>query len=211
MYGVRSPTSKGVSSESACDWERSRLIRPPILPDCLLRPRWPGTYGGDEALVAEPGGDDLGLNLAGVRSFHAATIFRTEVKGDRGDVCGRRSGDAVGVTVAGAVAVNVFVIGENVSVYVLVNVPGLWNVPAVLVRVSVQVSVADRDVRPRSRGDIRLEIGCEVDETDDADEPECHLVGEDDLEEYPVAVSPRPVPYPAVLLIMGVDWLAEGR
>jgi hypothetical protein len=37
---------------------------------------------------------------------------------------------------------------ENVSVYVLANVPGLWNVPAVLVRVSVQVSVADRDLRP---------------------------------------------------------------
>jgi hypothetical protein len=88
-------------------------------------------------------------------------------------------------------------------VYVLANVPRLWNVPAVLVRVSVQVSVADRDVRPRSGGDIRLEIGCEVDETDEADEPECLLVGEDDLEEYPVVVSPRPVPYPAVLLIMG--------
>ena len=100
---------------------------------------------------------------------------------------------------------------ENVSVYVLVNVPGLWNVPAVRVRMSVQVSVADRDVRPRSGGDIRLEIGCEVDETGDADEPECLMVGEDDLEEYPVVVSPRPAPYPAVLLIIDVDWLAEGR
>ena len=97
-------------------------------------------YGGDEALVAEPGGDDLGFDLAGVRSFHAATIFRTEVRGDWGDICGRRSGDAVGVTVAGAIAVNVFVgvnVLKNVSVYMSMNVPGLWNVPAVLVRVSV--------------------------------------------------------------------------
>ena len=95
--------------------------------------------------------------------------------------------------------------------YVLVNVPGLWNIPAVLVPVSVQVSVADRDVRPRSGGNNRLEIGCEVDETDGADELECLSVGEDDLEEYPVVVSPRSVPYPAVLLIIGVNWLAEGR
>jgi hypothetical protein len=148
-----------------------------------------------------------------VRSFHTATIFRTEVRGDWGDVCGRRSGDAVGVTAVGAVAVNVFVgvnVLKNVSVYVLVNVPVFWDVPAVLVRVSVQVSVANRDVRPCGGGDIRLEIGCEV-ETDDADEPECLLVGEDDLEEYPVVVSPRPVPYPAVLLIIGVDWQAEGK
>ena len=127
----------------------------------------------------------MGAELSGVRSLHVATIFRTEVRGDRGDVCGRRSGDTVGVTVAVNVFVGVNVL-ENVSAYVLVNVPGLWNVPAVLVSMSVQGSVADKDVTPRSGGNIRLEIGCEVDETDDADEPECLLVGEGDLEEYPV-------------------------
>ncbi len=95
------------------------------------------------------------------------------------------------------------------SVYVLVKVPGLWNVPAVLVRVSVQVSVAVRDVRPRRGGETRLDMTFDVDETDDEDEADCRL-GEDDLDEYPRLVTPRGVPLPPVL-IMGLDWLAGGR
>ena len=35
----------------------------------------------------------------GVRSFHAATMFLTEVSGERGDVCGLRRDEAVGVAV----------------------------------------------------------------------------------------------------------------
>jgi hypothetical protein len=35
-------------------------------------------------------------------------------------------------------------------------------------------------IRPRSGGEIRLEMGCEVDEIEDADDPECLLVGEDE-------------------------------
>lgn len=50
----------------------------------------------------------------GVRSFHAATMLRTEVSGERGDACERRR-DPVGVSVP--VFVMVFVL-----VLVLVNV-----------------------------------------------------------------------------------------
>jgi len=71
----------------------------------------------------------LGLCFAkGVRSFQAATMLRTEVSGERGEVCGRRRGDAVGVPVKVAVPVKVSVgvnVFENVSVYVLVKVLGL--------------------------------------------------------------------------------------
>src|ERR1700730_5466852 len=90
VYCVKSPTSKGVSSESARDADRSCLGRLPTPPVCLRRPRWPGTYGGEEALVTEPRGEDLGLDLA---SFHAATMLRTKVIGEQGDVWGRRRGD----------------------------------------------------------------------------------------------------------------------
>jgi hypothetical protein len=98
---------------------------------------------------------------------------------------------------------------ECVSVYVSVKVAGLWNVPAVLVRVSVQVSVVVMDVRPRRGGETRLDMTFDVDETDDEDEADCLVVG--DLDVYPMLVTPSVVPYPAVLLIMGVDWLAGGR
>jgi hypothetical protein len=118
------------------------------------------------------------------------------------------------VTVTGAVAVKSLVgvrVLEYVSVYVFVNVAGLWNVPAVLVRVSVQVSVAVMEVRPRRGGETRLDMTFDVDETDEEDEADCLFVGEDDRDVYPRLVRPRLVPYPAVLLIIGVDWLAGGR
>lgn len=42
---------------------------------------------------------DLGvLSRDGVRSFHAEIILRTDIKGERGDVCGRRREETVGVT-----------------------------------------------------------------------------------------------------------------
>ena len=43
--------------------------------------------------------DRIDLLSDGVRSFHAATMLRTDVSGDRGDVCGRRREEAVGVAV----------------------------------------------------------------------------------------------------------------
>lgn len=55
-------------------------------------------------------GDLAVLLPSGVRSFHAATMLRTDVSGERGDVCGRRSDDAVGVPVK----VFVLVVGVRV-------------------------------------------------------------------------------------------------
>jgi hypothetical protein len=69
--------------------------------------------------------------LVGVRSFQAATIFRTELNGDRGEAWGRRRDDMVGVAVKVSVGVPVNVLdGEIVEAMldvvaekVLVNVP----------------------------------------------------------------------------------------
>lgn len=47
-----------------------------------------------------------GVPSDGVRCFHAATMLRTEVNGERGEVCGRRSGVCVGVVVPVSVSVN---------------------------------------------------------------------------------------------------------
>jgi hypothetical protein len=75
-------------------------------------PPGPGEVG------TEPGTDDFPPDFAndGVRSFHAATMFRTEVKGDRGEVLGRRRED-------GGVSVTVALV--KVWVSVSVNVLGL--------------------------------------------------------------------------------------
>jgi hypothetical protein len=57
----------------------------------LLMPKSPSPSGGGETLVAEPGAEDFPVRAAdGVRSFHSATILRTEASGERGEVCGRR-------------------------------------------------------------------------------------------------------------------------
>ena len=50
------------------------------------------TYGGD----TDDAGD-FSPGRVGVRSFHSATMLRTDASGDRGDVCGRRN-PLVGVT-----------------------------------------------------------------------------------------------------------------
>ena len=55
----------------------------------------PSPCVGDGDVAAER----ADLPSDGVRSFHAATMLRTDVSGERGDVCGRRSEDAVGVAV----------------------------------------------------------------------------------------------------------------
>ena len=50
----------------------------------------------------EAGGEDdgaLDFEREGVLSFHALTMFLTDVVGERGDRCGRRIEEAVGVTV----------------------------------------------------------------------------------------------------------------
>lgn len=59
----------------------------------LKRPSPPCVGDGDVVF------ERIDLLNDGVRSFHAATILRTEVSGERGEVCGRRREDAVGVAV----------------------------------------------------------------------------------------------------------------
>lgn len=58
----------------------------------VLIPKRPSlSVGGGETLVADPGPFFPGDRLSdGVLSFHSATMFRTDAKGDLGDVCGRR-------------------------------------------------------------------------------------------------------------------------
>ena len=75
----------------------------------------PSPCVGDGLVAAER----TDLPSDGVRSFHAATMLRTDVSGERGDVCGRRSEDAVGVAVD-VKPVNVF---EYESVPVPVTEP----------------------------------------------------------------------------------------
>ena len=95
----------------------------PTLCALLLIANSPSSPGG-EALVAEPGGVDLSVDLPeeGARSFQRATMLRTEARGERGEVCGRRRADGgvrVPVPVRVSAAVGVLV---GVSVKVLVNV-----------------------------------------------------------------------------------------
>lgn len=76
------------------------LSRSPSIDRCalLLIPKRPSlSVGGGDTLLADPGPVFPGDRLKdGVLSFHRATIFRTDARGDLGDVCGRRRVD-VGV------------------------------------------------------------------------------------------------------------------
>lgn len=60
----------------------------------LRRPKRPSglTIGETDDSVDEC----AGFVRAGVRSFHAATMLRTEARGERGEVCGRRKDETVG-------------------------------------------------------------------------------------------------------------------
>jgi hypothetical protein len=76
----------------------------------LPSPNCPPPAG--DALTADPATEGFTPDrLAGVLSFHKATILRTDVKGERGDPCGRRRVEA------------------GVRVLVLVNVPVSVAVP----------------------------------------------------------------------------------
>jgi hypothetical protein len=115
-------------------------------------------------------------------------MLRTEVRGDLGDVCGRRRGDVTGVPEIAAVPVKVLVgvkVFENVSVNVLAKVLGLWYVSSVLVRVSVRVSVADIEVNPLNGGESSVEIGTDADDAEETEELDLVFVGEADLDPYP--------------------------
>lgn len=126
--------------------------------------------------------DRTDLPRDGVRSFQAATMFLTEVSGDRGDVCGLRNEDAVGVAVV--------VKPELVKVFVLVyELVAVGPVPVKVLgplRVCVNVPLlvggnresADRDVGPRGGGERREDIGPE----DDTVDPDLLLVGDDGRE-----------------------------
>ena len=53
--------------------------------------------------------DDCAFPRAGIRSFHAATMFQTEVRGERSDVCGRHKDETVRVMMEDAVVLLVSV------------------------------------------------------------------------------------------------------
>lgn len=84
LFGVvgRCPLEFSAPSGTRSRW-LARLLR--------LNSPWPLVPGpvllGGEVVVSE--GDFGVLSRDGVRSFHAAIILRTDVKGERGDVCGR--------------------------------------------------------------------------------------------------------------------------
>lgn len=87
--------------------------------------------------------DDCAFPRAGVRSFHAATMFRTEVRGERGDVCGRRKDDTVGEIAEELV---VLLASAKVLENVLAKSLGLSCVPLLpVVVVSPLVGGAKRD------------------------------------------------------------------
>lgn len=141
--------------------------------------------------VSEGEGDGETL-LAGVfgppvRSFHSATMLRTEARGERGDVCGRRKVDGcVGVVPVRVGVVLVTGIVVEVKVCVSVSVKTL----AVGVNESVLEGLAERVivVKPGG-GDKKLDLPPVPDEDELVDD----LVGEDGLDPYPYPVL---LPYP---------------
>lgn len=196
---------------------RSRMLPRSAL---LLRLNKPSPLpGGDVASpdVADPGADERpDLIVDGVLSFQAATILRTDVSGERGDVCGRRR-EPVGVSVPEFVLVKVFVFvpeGVNVLVFVWVNVFVLVLVYVLVyalglrypvpVRVSVVVGLrtldvaSDSDVAPLVGGERNddIEIGPEPEDTE-------LFVGDEGLELYPYPVVLYP--YPVTLSKLGVE------
>ena len=83
----------------------------------------------------------------GVRSFHAATMLRTEVRGERGDVCGRRKDETVGETAEELVAL---LAPAKVLEKVLAKSVGLSRVALLpVVAVSPLVGGAKRDEADR--------------------------------------------------------------
>ena len=118
----------------------------------------------------------------GVRSFHAATMFRTEVRGERGEVWGRRREEAVGVAVV-VKPVNVFVfvyvpeVAVPEGVYVLVPLRVWVNVPLLVGKKRESVD----SVVPRAEGDMREDVAV-IGPEDDTDEPALLLVGDEGRE-----------------------------
>jgi hypothetical protein len=107
------PSAKGRSADLG-----SLDLPPALSATRLLIPNLPSPSPPQGEVGTEPGTDDFPPDFAkGVRSFNAATILRTEVNGERGDVWGRRREDD-----GGGVPETVVV---NVLVSVLVNVLGL--------------------------------------------------------------------------------------
>ena len=89
----------------------------------LYPPRWaavdsyrPGrnVYEGQKAVgftigETDDSVDDCVFPRAGIHSFHAATMFQTEVRGERGDVCSQCKDETVGVMMEDAVVLLVSV------------------------------------------------------------------------------------------------------
>lgn len=88
--------------------------------------------------------DDCAVSpKAGVRSFHAATRLRTDIRGERGDVCGRRKEETVGEMADEAVAL---LASAKVLENVLAKSLGLSCVPLLpVVAVGPLVGGAKRD------------------------------------------------------------------
>ncbi len=136
----------------------------------------PSPWDGEGEVVFER----TDLLRDGVRSFHAATMFRTDVSGDRGDVWGRRSDEAVGVAVVvKPVKVLLYVPDVEVPgpVYVLGPLRDRMNVS---VLVGTKRESEDRVV-PRAGGDINEDIVVTGSEAD-RDEPVLLFVGEEGRE-----------------------------
>jgi hypothetical protein len=120
---------------------------------------------GGEVVVSD---GDLGvLSREGVRSFHAAIILRTDVKGERGDVCGRRREETVGVTL-----VEFDTVLDAVKVFekVLAKPLGLNWVP-------LRVTVVGPLVGGESKDDMDRDSDIE-DDADDTVEPALLFAGE---------------------------------
>lgn len=113
-------------------------------------------------------GDFGVLSREGVRSFHAAIILRTDVKGERGEVCGRRREETVGVTL---VVFDAVLDAVKVFEKVLAKSLGLNWVP-------LRVTVVGPLVGGDSKDDVDRESDME-DETEDTVEPALLFAGEE--------------------------------
>lgn len=114
---------------------------------------------------------------AGVRSFHAATRLRTDMRGERGDVCGRRKGETVGEMADEAVAP---LASAKVFENVLAKSLGLSCVPLLLVvAVGPLVGGAKRDEDDKAS---------ETEDVEEMVEPALLFAGDEGRDPYPVDV-----------------------
>jgi hypothetical protein len=162
------PAARSRERFSAREARLRRLNRPSVL------------LGGETVDSVE----DCVFPSDGVRSFHAATMLRTDVRGERGDVCGRRKGETVGVILDVFVAL---LDAVNVLENVLAKSLGLNCVPLLLVVMVGPAVGGDNNDVDESASEIE-------DDDEEIEEPALLFVGDEGREPYPVDV-----PYPVVV------------